>query len=741
MEERYRPDSVLIYPTFVEAKHEFDEDYGTSLTLPQSLVSVDGKLLANISLKDSAGQRNEEYYKWQFIYALIQSGLYAKDYLGAEVYFPKGNKNSAPIKIDACIFDDKRWFDYYATWRQAKDDEAVEWLRAHLIGTIEFKRSDGSDIKTVYTRQIKPEIKESEADYCVGFYYDRERLYLFQKKNGTVLRYDESKNQKGDKSGVAHLSLDLTDSYKFIPSFDALKKRANAAASLDRSKRTVNDLDAITGAASTQISQAIFNILHTLDQVGLRNTRGWEILIEMLALKIFDEKRSKRFLGTTDHRQYLEFYQTAPERARLSFFIDESEKKHFRLSDSNVQKFVTRIRELYNDAAENYRIILHTVDTATITWENEGHVRTIASVVENLQDYSFIRSTDTDLYQLVFYRFANEFTKAEKAQFITPLKIIDFLVKIVNPRNGERIIDPTVGIADFLSMAYVNSRPSVDDHDIYGIDNDDQMVKLAQLNMLLNGDGNATLKHQPDKGSLLFKFNIDKQLVPLDPELHKRGNWDNWVDGTKLMKFDVVLTNPPFGENRKFQPQNEADRGVAELYELWHVARGGRNWIDPGLLFLENAYRLLAQNGRIGIVLSNSIASIDRWADARRWLIDHMRIVALFDLPPNVFAETGVNTTLVIAYRPSEEEFKALKATGYEVFVREIQRIGYEVRTINRVKYLKPVYLIDEDTFEPAINEDGETVLDEQFTDVIQDFRKWCLSQEETLKTVFLRTP
>ena len=181
------------------------------------------------------------------------------------------------------------------------------------------------------------------------------------------------------------------------------------------------------------------------------------------------------------------------------------------------------------------------------------------------------------------------------------MKIIDFLVKIVNPRKGERIIDPTVGIADFLSLSYVNANKSLDDNDIYGIDNDEQMVKLAQLNMLLNGDGNATLKYKPDKGSILFKFKIDKDLVALDPALHKKGNWDHWVDGTKLMKFNVVLTNPPFGENRKFKPKNEADMGIAELYELWHVARAG-GWIDPGLLFLENGYRLLAPNGRIGIV-------------------------------------------------------------------------------------------------------------------------------------------
>ena len=730
----------MMLSTFVGATFRFDQQYGTTLVLPHSLVPVDGKPLANISLKNTKGERSEEYFKWQFIFALIHSGLYSKDYVGAEVYFPKGNKKSAPIQIDACIFDDKQWLAYYTRWRESKDDDAIEWLRAHLIGTIEFKRSDGKDIKTVYTHQIKPEIKESEATYCIGFYYDNERLFIFQKKNGTVLRYDESKNQKGDDSAVAHLSLDLTDNYNYIPSFDALMKRVNAAASLDRTRRTINDLDAITGAASTQISQAIFHILHTLDQVGLRNTKGYEILVEMLALKIFDEKRSETYLDTTNSKRYLEFYQTTPEKAILSFFITESEKMYFKLSDPSVQSFVNRIRTLYNAAAERYRIILQTVDTATINWKNESHIRAIGSVVENLQDYSFIRSTDTDLYQLVFYRFANEFTKAEKAQFITPLKIIDFLVKIVNPRQGERIIDPTVGIADFLSMSYVNANKTLDDHDIYGIDNEEQMVKLAQLNMLLNGDGNATLKYKPDKGSILFKFDIDKELVALDTTLHRKGNWDHWVDDTKLMKFDVVLTNPPFGENRKFEPKSESDRDIAELYELWHVARAG-GWIDPGLLFLENGYRLLAPNGRIGIVLSNSIASIDRWEKARRWLIDHMRLVALFDLPSNIFAETGVNTTLIVAYRPSEDEFKVLKAAGYEVFARDIQRVGYKVRTSNRVKYFDPVYLIDEDTFQPVINELGETVLDEQFTEVVREFRNWCLTQEETLKTLFLGTP
>ena len=724
--------------SFLVAKNEFDSQYGQSLILDHSIVPVDGKYIENISLKNQHGQRNEEYYKWQFIYSLVHSGLFSKDYLAAEVYFPKGNKNSAPLKIDACVFAGKQWIDSYEKWRSNKDTDSIDWLRKNLIASIEFKKSEGKDIKEVFSSQVKPELKESESNYCLGFYYDTERLFIFQRKNGSVVRYDESKNQKGDKSSTAQLSLDLTDSFTYIPSYESLLKRVNTTVGIDRSKRTVDDLDPITGASSSQINYAVSNILKTLDQVGLKNPRGYQILIEMLALKIFDEKRSEEYKKTNSDKRHLKFYETEQEKKVLSFFITDAEKQFFNLSDESVQSFLNRIRNLYNDAAAKYNIILKTIDTATITWTDESHIRAISSVVENLQDYSFIKSADTDLYQLVFYKFANEFTKTDKGQFITPLKIIDFLVKIVNAGVGETIVDPTVGIADFLSMTFVNVEGALDDHNIYGIDNDDQMIELAQLNMLLNGDGNATIKYQPDKGSLLYKFNTKKELVPLNPIYHKNGNWDNWVDDTKLMKFDVVLTNPPFGENRKFEPKTESDNAVAQLYELWNIARVG-NWIDPGLLFLENAYRILDIHGRLGIVLSNSLASIDRWEDARKWLISKMRIVGLFDLPPNIFAETGVNTTLVVAYKPTGQELKLLNANGYEVFVKDIQKIGYEVRTLKRVKYFNPIYKIDDSTFQIKTNEQSEPLLDEEFTETITKFKEWAVSQEETLKKLFLK--
>ena len=725
-------------------KGEFDKKYINSYEYT-SPVPMHLNYNNIVKIKNNKGEKNEEYYRCQFIYSLINSGMYSKDYIGEEIQFPKGNKNSSPIKFDAAIFDDKNWYEKYKNWHTEKNQNDLDWLRKHLICVMEFKNENSKEIEVVYNQQLKPALKEIESNFAIGIIYDAERLYLFKKKNNIFLRMDESLNLKGDNSGIKDLSLHLPDSYNKIPTFEQLKRKINSY-DIDRSRRTIDDLEIISGIYSKQLTDGISNILRVIDKVGMKNTRGYEILIQTLALKIYDEKRNQRINSISNRKEYLKFYKNQEEVVplerlggvdNLQFFISDSEKSFYTLADENVQAFIERMRNLYKEASQEYHYILNRTESETIIWEKIEHIKIISEIVEQLQDYSFVKSEKTDLYQLVFYKFANEFSKTDKGQFITPIHLIEFLVKIVNPKRHEKIIDPTSGIADFLSVSYVNSRGELSDNNLYGVDNDSDMIRLAQLNMLLNGDGNAKLAFKPDKGSILWKFNDLDQLVDLNPKLHKNGNWDNWKDETKLKKFDIVLTNPPFGEDRKYEPKNDADREIIEMYELWNIARSG-NWIDLGLVFLENAYRILKENGRMGIILSNSIASVDRWNTAREWLLKNMRIVALFDLPPDIFADTGVNTTIIVAYKPSKKELEKLQKENYEIFVKDIKNIGYEVRTSKRVKYFNPIYKINPKTFNIEVDDEGNPKLNEDFTETISDFKKWCLSQEESLKNLFL---
>ena len=506
---------------FRKAKQEFDKKYArVSKFIAFIPVHIHNNTEHNI--KNRGNKPNEEYYKWQFFYSLVHAGLYQKDYLGAEISFPKGNKKSAPIKFDGAIFDDPNWFEIYNKWHKEKDQSSLDWLRKHLIGVIEFKKEESKDIEVVYNQQLKPAIKESEGDFCVGMIYDTERLYLFQKKGNLFLRLDESHNLKAEKSTTRDLSLHLPDAYYKIPSFEQVQKRATTV-KIDRSKRTIDDLDVITGIYSKQLKDGISNILRAMDKVGMKNQRGYEILVQILALKIYDKKRSARI------KTYLDFYKTDTEKKKLDllFYIDDKEKSFVSLGDEAIQRFIQRMRILYKETSEVYHYILSRDDTETISWKNESHIRIISEVVEQLQDYSFVKSHKTDLYQIVFYKFANEFSKADKGQFITPLPLIDFLVQVVNPRGVEKVIDPAAGIADFLSVSYVNSNSKLDDKNIYGVDNDEQMVMLAQLNMLLNGDGNAVLRYKPDKGSITWKFDERDNLAALDCyEGYEQGAYD-----------------------------------------------------------------------------------------------------------------------------------------------------------------------------------------------------------------------
>lgn len=711
--------------TFAEKKLEFDRNFGKNEMLATSFVPVDGKYIDNIFIRNDKGQKIEEYYKWQFIYSLIFSGMYNKDLIGVEVRFPKGNKMSMPLKVDAVIFDDVLWLSKYNDFWKKKKLENLDWLNEHMIAVIEFKKSD-KEIEKVYNGQIKPAMKQKEpaTEYVLGIYYECERMYLFHRRDGLYLRYDENKNVKGDNSKTGDLSLQMFDPYIFMPDYVELMSRKNKIRGVDRANRSIDDLDIITSRLTISLQDALSSVLRCLDKVGLVSQRGYEILIQTFALKIYDEKHNKKH--STD---------------KLKFYILEEEEKFTSLRDTSIQMFIERLKKIWIDAELEYSQIL---GEQQIDWQEINQVKVVAVICKAFQDFSFVRSSKSDIYQMIFYNFANAFKRDESAQFLTPLPIIDFMVKLVNPRKADTVLDPCCGIGDFLSLAYVNSLSKPDewrlsDANVYGVDIDPNMIKLATLNMLLNGDGEAKLFYKPDLGSILWKVAIGNPpyLVELDTERQKHGEWHKWADRTKLMEFDVVLTNPPFGEDRAFRPSNEFEKKVIETYELWNIVGGGA--IDKGIIFLENAYRMLKEGGRMGIVLSNSIASIKKYACVREWLMKNMRIVAVFDLPPNVFAETGVNTSIIIAYKPSKERLATLIESNYSVFVRDIQAVGYEKRTSKRNVVFNPVYKIDYCTFEIEKNQNGEMVLDEEFTSVIADFKEWCLGQESELNHIFLK--
>ena len=114
-------------------------------------------------------------------------------------------------------------------------------------------------------------------------------------------------------------------------------------------------------------------------------------------------------------------------------------------------------------------------------------------------------------------------------------------------------------------------------------------------------------------------------------------------------------------------------------------------------------------------------------------MIERVRLVALIDLPQNSFGETGVATTVIVAYKPKENEKKSLLSEDYEVFSREIKYTGYEVQTVQRNIVFEPIKEYNPITFEDTGN------LKEDFSEMLIDFNEYMKYQNGIIKKAFRR--
>ena len=174
---------------FSEKVQEFDEILGKKKKIDTIVPYGDGKV-TKVPIKNKNNEKNEEYYRQRFCYGLIESGLFDQDKIGIELSFPKGNANSAPLKIDVCIFDDNDWHNRYK-----KDDH--DWLRQQMIGVAEMKGDVDDTVRKVFSNQLKPAMKENDLTYCWGAVVIAEGVYMFFRDGTKILRYDGSKNEKG----------------------------------------------------------------------------------------------------------------------------------------------------------------------------------------------------------------------------------------------------------------------------------------------------------------------------------------------------------------------------------------------------------------------------------------------------------------------------------------------------------------------------------------------------------------
>jgi type I restriction enzyme M protein len=202
-------------------------------------------------------------------------------------------------------------------------------------------------------------------------------------------------------------------------------------------------------------------------------------------------------------------------------------------------------------------------------------------------------------------------------EFYTPKEVSEVIARVVDPQPGERIYDPTIGSGSLAIEAaeQVGSKNFA----IYGQEANRMTWALAKMNMFIHGIDGATI----ERGDTIN-----------DPKLK---------EGNALMKFEVVVANPPFSlkdwgkEEAKQDPWNRFDRGVppknrgdyAFLQHMVHSAREGTgrvaSVVPHGVLFRGGA------ESRI-----------------REQLIKENLLDAVIGLPEGLFFGTPIPATIMV---------------------------------------------------------------------------------------------
>lgn len=672
--------------------------------------------------KDTKGNSSEEYIRARFVWSLINSGMYNKEYVCVEFGFPKGNGGKS-LNPDIVVFKNKDWLHDY---EQAKASRSFAKIRQNVLVIFETKKNNKS-VESAIENQLRSAMElNTSQDRIFGVYFDDHSDILIFKKigNSEIRRFNETNELQQD--GIIGWNLEKRDLLLDLPSQQDFIENNESIS--DLAKLKLDSLDAIDEANFNNLMNSLKRANDSIrPESPLR-----EMIVEFLTLKVFDEKRSKR------------------DKSFLEFYILPSEKRKDGLAENS---FRERINNLYKEAQKEYPKVLGR-EKRLFTYDSEyrpsksNDEKFLVALVETFQQRAILKAKNESFNQIIFNNFGSEQQKADKGQFFTPIPVVKNMIKLLNPIKGEELCDPCCGICDFPAMAFRHSHRNEPEFppnasNFYGFDLEGSNLKLAELNLVLNGDGGAVLEQMNSISQKLLQDGSVLKEGEFTTKNYNSLTWNHLSDSNKdLKKFKIIATNPPFGKGRDLKTgangKWDLPKETIELYETFKEKsdldkKGNKkypNSMDMGVLFLENAYKCLEEGGRIAIVLSNSIASIKEWQNIRKWFLSKMRIVGTFDLPSNTFGETGVATTVIIAYKPKKNEQHLLNA-DYEVFVKEIVNIGYEVKTVKRSVHFAAQYIINEQTFEKT----GK--LNEDFSSMQHEWKDFLQRQEEEIKNAF----
>jgi len=219
-------------------------------------------------------------------------------------------------------------------------------------------------------------------------------------------------------------------------------------------------------------------------------------------------------------------------------------------------------------------------------------------------------------YEYLIGRFAADAGK-KGGEFYTPPEVAELLAKLVHPRDGDRISDPTCGSGSLLIK--VAKQIGSQNFALYGQESNGSTWALARMNMALHGIDSARIE---------WGDTINNPLL---------------IEDGALMRFDVVVANPPFSldkwgqENALRDPFTRFKRGIppkgrGDFAFISHMIQTARE--GTGRVGVIAPHGVLFRGGQEGVI--------------RQALIEENLLEAVIGLPERLFYGTGIPAAILL---------------------------------------------------------------------------------------------
>lgn len=244
------------------------------------------------------------------------------------------------------------------------------------------------------------------------------------------------------------------------------------------------------------------------------------------------------------------------------------------------------------------------------TLRPEEYQKILLFIKKNILPYINEYTTEGhDILSYFFTTFNKYVAREDKNQAFTPNHIAHFMCKVAGIHRNIRILDPTCGSGTFLVQAMsqilkecetANEKKQVKEHQIYGIEFDENVYGLATTNMLIHGDGNSNIQ----AGSCFDK----KQ----------------WIESSNI---NLVLMNPPYNASK-----NQVPTPYARLF--------GSKSTDPtkGLGFVQYIADTVHHGKLLTLLpMACALTSSSIITDFKEKMLQKHTLDAVFSLPPDMF--------------------------------------------------------------------------------------------------------